>query len=99
MFTILVNAAFYLEEIQQSDIIINQTNTRSKVFGTAILRKTDILIKLTKNLVIIASSVWTKYLITKNLYPNVCIALTPPYSPPSLFYTPPPLPRKYKRNN
>ena len=79
MFAILVNAAFYLEEIQQSDIIINQTNTRSMVFGTAILRKTDILIKLTKNLVIIASSIWTKYLIKKNLYPTVCIALTPPY--------------------
>ena len=85
MFAILVNAAFYLEEIQQSDIIINQTNTRSKVFGTVVLRKTDILIKLTKNLVIIASSFWTKYLIKKNLYPNVCIALTPPYSPCSLW--------------
>ena len=69
MFAILVNAAFYLEEIQQSDIIINQTNTRSMVFGTAILRKTDILIKLTKNLVIIASSIWTKYLIKKTYIP------------------------------
>ena len=57
MFTILVNAAFCLEEIQESDIIIYQTNTRSMVFGTAFLRKTNILIKLTKNLVIIASSI------------------------------------------
>ena len=57
MVTILVNAAFCLEEIQESDIIIYQTNTRSMVFGTAFLRKTNILIKLTKNLVIIASSI------------------------------------------
>ena len=49
---ILVKAAFSLEGIQRSCLIIKKTNKQSKA---------GILMKLTKNLVIIASSLWTRY--------------------------------------
>ena len=42
----------FLEEIQQSSLSINQMNKLNIFFTTAILSKADILMKLTKNLII-----------------------------------------------
>ena len=49
---ILVKAAFFLEGIQLSSLILKKSNKQIK---------TDILMEVTKNLVIIASSLWTRY--------------------------------------
>ena len=47
-----VKAAFFLEEIQRSSLIIKTPNKQSK---------TGVLMILAKNLVIIASSLWSRY--------------------------------------
>ena len=67
---ISVKAVFILEGIQRSTLIIKKTNKEMK---------TDILMKLSKNLLIIASSLRTRYKILKNY---VCtLALTQPLPP------------------
>ena len=53
---ILVKAAFFLEGIQRSSLIIKKSNKQIK---------TGILMKLMKNSVIIATSLWTRYYIKK----------------------------------
>ena len=58
---ILVKASFFLKK--NSAIWFNcksQTQKKYSVFRKDILSKASILMKLTKNLVIIASSLWTK---------------------------------------
>ena len=49
---VLAKTAFFLEGIQRSSLILKKPIKQSK---------TDVLIKLTKNLVIIAISFWTRY--------------------------------------
>ena len=48
-------------------------NKRKFYSTTDILSKTGILLKITENVVRIASSLWTRYLILKNLHANVCV--------------------------
>ena len=50
-------------EILCTFIPVINYNTRYSFFRTDILNKTGILMKLTKNLVIIATRFWTRYLI------------------------------------
>ena len=78
--SILVKATFFLETIQQSGLIINQRNKRNMVFRTTILSKTDILTKLTKNLVTVASSFWTRNLV-KNFYMRTFTMTWTPFPP------------------
>ena len=54
---ILVKVTFFLERIQQSSLIIKKSNKQ--------IKKTGILMKLTKNSVIIAKGLWTRYCIKK----------------------------------
>ena len=53
---ILVKAAFFLEGIQRSSLIIKKSDKQIK---------TGISMKLTKNSVIIAASLWTRYYIKR----------------------------------
>ena len=68
-----VKASLFLKGIQQFGLIINQMNKRNSSFRTDILSKTGILMKITKNLLGIASSPRTKYLILKKNYMDVRI--------------------------
>ena len=62
----LLKTAFLFKGIQQSTIRINYKPNKKRsemlFLRIDILRKADILTKPTKNLVIIASSLWKKYL-------------------------------------
>ena len=73
---ILVKVAFFLERIQRSSSIAKKSNKQMK--------KTGILMKLRKNSVIIAKSLWTRYYMKQFL----CERLhrhNPPPPPPLLF--------------
>ena len=54
---------------------------RHSSFEIDILSRTGVVMKLTKNLVITASSLWARYTIKKKLYANVSIAHWPPIPP------------------
>ena len=61
----LLKVAFLLKVIQQSAIRINYEPNKKYFLGTDVLSKADILTELTKGLVIIASSLWTRYSLKK----------------------------------
>ena len=68
----LLKSTFILKGIQQLTIRINYKQNKKKrnvilFLRTDILGKADILTNPMKNLVIIASSLWTRYLLT-NIY-------------------------------
>ena len=54
-----------VKEIQQLTIRINYKQKKKKEIRTDILSNAGILTKPTKNLIIIASSSWTRYLLKK----------------------------------
>ena len=80
-----VKVRFALKGIQQSGLILKQMSKRNSFFRRDILSNIGILMKITKNLVSIASSFWTRHFILKDLYATFAIHgrnLEKPLSPP-----------------